>query len=104
MKKIAIVFSMVTIIICGWLIIDRLDSLDIASNKNDTYAMIQKNEINKRTDINECEKKIRKNKIDSNREDFRKLSDIAFQTQIISFSIIILQILLIVCLIFKKEK
>ncbi|WP_066682154.1 MULTISPECIES: hypothetical protein [unclassified Chryseobacterium] len=104
MKKLAIVFSIVTIMICAWLIIDRLNSLDIASNKNDTYAMIQKIEIDKRSDINECEKEIRKNKIDFDRENFRKSSDIAYQTQIISFSIIIIQILIVFCLIFKREK
>lgn len=104
MKKLAIVFSIVTIMICAWLIIDRLNSLDIASNKNDTYSMIQKIEIDKRSDINECEKEIRKNKIDFDRGNFRKSSDIAYQTQIISFSIIIIQILIVFCLIFKREK
>jgi len=108
MKKIAIIFSLITITICAWIIIYKLDSLDIASNKNDTYANIQKQEINKRTDLNNCEKEIEKNKIDNNRRNFRNSSEVAYQTQVIAFIIIVIQIVIIVFLFidnsnFKKE-
>ncbi len=41
-KTIAIYLSIITIIICGWFVINSIDLLDIASNKNDTYANFQK--------------------------------------------------------------
>jgi len=104
MKKIATIFSLITIIICGWIIIDRLDSLDIASNKNDTYASIQKQEIDKRIDLNICEKEIEKNKIDNNRQNFRYNSEVAYQTQVIAFSIIVIQIVIIICLFLDNSK
>lgn len=104
MKKIAIIFSLITIFICGWLIIDKLDSLDIASNKNDTYANIQKQEIDKRTDINSCQKKIEKNKIDNKRQNFRNASEVAYQTQVILFIIIVIQIVIITCLFIDNSK
>ncbi len=104
MKKIAIIFSVITIFVCGWIIIDKLDSLDIASNKNDTYLSIQKEQIDKRTDIDRCEKEIKKNILDNERKNFRNKSEIAYQTQLFSALIIILQIFLIIFLLLYKTK
>lgn len=95
MKKIAISLSIITIFICGWLIINRLNFLDIPSNKNDTYASFEKRKIDNRIDINKYEKDILKNTIDFEREKKRQVSAIAYQTQIISFVIILIQIVLL---------
>ena len=103
-KTIAISISIITIVICGWLIINRLNLLDIPSNKNDTYASFEKREINKRTDINECEKDILKNTIDFERKKKREISVIAFQTQIIAFVIIIIQIVLLIIILIMPKK
>ena len=40
MKKIiAVSLSIITIIICSWLIFKNIDHLDIASNKTETYII-----------------------------------------------------------------
>ena len=36
-KTIALSLSIITIIICGWMILKNIDHLDIASNKTDWY-------------------------------------------------------------------
>ncbi len=103
-KRVAISLSLITITICGWLIVDRLDLLDIPSNKNDTYSSFEKRKIDKRTDINQFEKVILKNKIDFEREKKQQISTIAYQTQIISFVIILIQIILLVIVIMMHKK
>lgn len=68
--------------------------------------MWQKRKINERTDIDKCKKEILKNEIDLGRQNKRKLSEIAMQTQIFLLGIIILQLLLIVYIgfFFPKNK
>lgn len=104
MKKIAIFLSVITIFICGWLIINRLNFLDIPSNKNDAYASFEKRKIDDRIDINECEKDILKNEIDFDRQKKRQISAIAYQTQIISFVIILIQIVLLILILRMPKK
>ena len=103
-KRIATFLSVITITICGWLIIDRLDLLDIPSNKNDTYASFEKRKIDNRTDITEFEKKLLKKEIDFKREKEKEISAIGYQTQIISFVIIIIQIVLLIIIIMMPKK
>lgn len=103
-KKVAIFLSIITIVICGWLIINRLNLLDIPSNKNDTYASFEKQKINNRTDINECEKDILKNAIDFERENKRQISVISYQTQITAFVIILIQIVLLIIILMIPKK
>lgn len=107
MKKIIVIsFCLLTLFVSGGLFINQLRYLDIPSNKNDTYAMWQKRKINERTDIDKCKKEILKNEIDLGRQNKRKLSEIAMQTQIFLLGIIILQLLLIVYIgfFFPKNK
>jgi len=105
MKKIiALVLSVLTIVICVWLTINRLDLLDIPSNKNDTVALFEKQKINKRTDIDECEKKILTNQIDFERKKQRQISGIAFQTQFIALVIIVIQLVLLVVILMMPKK
>jgi len=66
--------------------------------------MDAKNKINERSDIDECEKKILTNKIDQNRTNAKYISQIAFQTQIISFVIIIIQLILFVFIFLIPKK
>ena len=97
MKKIiAILLSVITIIISGWLITQNLDHLDIPSNKNDTYATWEKQKIDKRTDIDFCEKQVLKSKVDQNRKNDRRESEIAIQAQSVAFIVIIVQLILLV--------
>lgn len=77
-KNIALSLSFITIIICGWTIVNNLQFLDIPSNKNEWYAMDAKNKINKRSDIDECGKKILTMEIDAKRKSVRYASGIAF--------------------------
>ncbi|UIR56784.1 hypothetical protein LZQ00_02960 [Sphingobacterium sp. SRCM116780] len=97
MKKIiALSLSLITIVICGWLIIKQLHLLDIPPNKNDTYAMWEKQEIDARTDIDTCEKKVLKNQIDLKRKNERYISDIVFENQRITLAVVIIQLILLV--------
>lgn len=105
MKKIiALVLSIITIIICGWLVIKRMELLDIPSNKNDENALYEKIKIDTRTDINECEKKILKNQIDFERKKERQISNIAFSTQFIALVIIVIQLILMVIILMMPKK
>ncbi len=100
MKKIiAISLCIVTIVFCGWLILENIDNLDIPSNKNDQIAMWEKQRINKRTDIDLCEKQVLKKVIDLERKNKREQSNIAFQIQFVSFSVIVIQLILIVFIV-----
>ncbi len=103
-KYIIISSSIITIIICGWLVLNRLEFLDIPSNKNDWYAMHSKRKIQERTDIDECEKKILINNIDKDREYKKRYSGIAFQTQIIAFIVIVIQLILLFTLLIPPIK
>ncbi|PIE50233.1 MAG: hypothetical protein CSA38_04055 [Flavobacteriales bacterium] len=98
-KYIGLLLSITTIVICGWLIGNRLRFLDIPANKNDSSAMWTKNDIRKRTDIDECEKKLLIHKIDERRARKRYFSAVAFQTQIIAFGVIIIQLWLFVLIL-----
>ncbi len=103
-KNIALSLSFITIIICGWIIVNGLQFLDIPSNKNEWYAKDAKNKINERSDIDECEKKILTNKIDQERTQKKYISEIAIQTQMISFVIIIIQLLLLLFIFLIPKK
>ncbi len=81
-----------------------MNLLDIPSNKNDTYASFEKQKINNRTDINECEKDILKNAIDFERENKRQISVISYQTQITAFVIILIQIVLLIIILMIPKK
>ncbi len=103
-KYIIILLSSATIVICGWLITNRVQFLDIPSNKNDFYAIVAKREIQNRTDIDECEKKIRIYKIEEERARKRYYSNTAFQTQTIAFAVILIQIILLTTLLLPPIK
>lgn len=94
-KKVALSLSIITIIICGWLIVDQIKLLDIVPNYTDTYASLDKKKIDERTDIGENEKIILRNQIDQNRANKKNQSNEAFKIQVVLLSIIIIQILLI---------
>ena len=105
MKKIiALSLSIITIIICGWLILKNIDHLDIASNKTDWYAMDSKRKIDERIDIDFCEKQVAKAKIDQTRANDKIESNIAFQAQAFAFVIIIIQFVLIIFIIMIPRK
>ncbi|AZI32028.1 hypothetical protein [Kaistella carnis] len=103
-KKIAIALSLMTILICGWIIIDYVKYLDIASNKTDWYVMDAKHKISERTDINNYEKELLKNQIDQNRKNEKNISNIAFQTQIVAFVLIVIQLVLLVFIFLMPNK
>ena len=103
-KIIALALSLITILICGWLIIDNVKHLDIASNKTDWYAMDAKNKIHARTDIDNCEKNLLQNQIDQKRKNERHNSQIAFQTQLVAFVLIALQLILLVLILLIPNK
>ncbi len=105
-KKISILLAFISIFICGWSVIDNIKHLDIASNKTDWYVMDAKNKISERNDIDNCEKKLLQNQIDLNRKNEKNISNIAFQTQILAFALIVLQLILLFCifLIPNEEK
>jgi len=63
-KKIAIALYLITILICGWIIINYVKYVDISSNKTDWYVMDAKHKVSERTDINNYEKELLKNQID----------------------------------------
>lgn len=73
--------------------------LDIPSNKNDSYAIYVKREIADRTDIDDCEKRVLQNQIDQQRKNDRQISEISLKTQFTLFSIIVIQIILLVLII-----
>lgn len=105
MKKIiALSLSIITIIICGWFILKNIDHLDIASNKTDWYAMDSKRKIDERTDIDFCEKQILKDRIDQSRNNSRIQSNMAFETQVFAFIIIIIQLILLVFIFMMPSK
>lgn len=87
---------LITVIICSWLFIDRLNYLDIPSNKNEWYAMDAKRKINERTDIDECLKKLFQNQIDQDRKAKKMISAITSQTQIVALVLIFIQLVLLV--------
>lgn len=97
MKKwIAIIFCLITIIISGWFVINQMGSLDIPSNKNDQYAAQQKWEINERTDIDKCEKKVLINQIDAGRALRREVAAQAFEKQVFAMFVIVMQIVILI--------
>lgn len=98
-KATAIILASVTIIICGWLIFSKIAELDIPTNKNDWYAMDRKRKVDDRKDIDLCQKEILKTKIDLTRANERQNAATAFETQLISVAIIIVQLLLIVIIV-----
>lgn len=102
-KSIVIVLAAMTIIICGWLILGLMSSLDIPSNKNDQFASEQKWKVDQRSDIDSCEKQIIKNQIDLKRVNERKISERAFQTQLLALLIIGLQLILIVFVVLIRR-
>lgn len=105
MKKIiALSLSISTIIFCGWMIISKLGKLDIVPNYTDTFASEEKRKIVERTDIDDCEKKILINQVDQNRTKFREISNEAFQTQIILFIIIVIQLILLIFILMIPNK
>lgn len=105
MKKIiALSLSIITIVICSWLILKNLDHLDIASNKTDTYIMWEKQKIDDRTDIDLCEKKVLKSELDCRRKNDQIESNIAFQAQVFAFIIIIVQLVLLVFIFIIPSK
>ncbi|MDR6969541.1 uncharacterized protein YxeA [Flavobacterium arsenatis] len=103
-KTIAITLTLMTIVVCGWMFIDYVKHLDIASNKTDWYVMDAKHKINERTDIDDCEKKLLTNQIDLNRSNEKRISNFAFQTQIMLLAIIIIQIILLVFIVMMPKK
>ncbi len=103
-KYISLVLSIITIIICCWLIVDRLKFLDVPSNKNDTYAMWEKKEILERTDIDECEKKVLIERVEQQRERKRHYSAIAFQTQITLLVIGVIQLMQFILILSIPKK
>lgn len=103
-KSIVIVLAAVTILICGWLILGLMSSLDIPPNKNDQFASEQKWRVDQRSDIDSCEKQIIKNQIDLKRVNERQVSGRAFQTQILALLIIVLQLILIVFVVLIRRK
>ncbi|WP_291870614.1 hypothetical protein [Maribacter sp.] len=103
-KTIAIILSILTIITCVWLILNRLDLLYIPANKIEHVASFEKQQINNRTDINACEKKILINQIDSDQKNNRRISNIAFKTQFTAFVIIVIQLVLVVVILMMPKK
>ncbi|KAA5535882.1 hypothetical protein [Paenimyroides baculatum] len=105
MKKIiALLLSIITIIICSWLILKNIDYLDIASNKTDWYTMDSKRKIDERIDIDFFEKQILKDRIYQSRNNSRIQSNMAFETQVFAFIIIIVQLVLLVFIIMMPSK
>ncbi|WP_139350999.1 hypothetical protein [Sphingobacterium sp. CZ-UAM] len=103
-KSIVIVLAVMTIIICGWLILGLTSSLDIPSNKNDQFASEQKWQVDQRSDIDSCEKQLIKNQIDLKRVNERQISERAFQTQLFALLIIVFQLILIVLVVLICRK
>ncbi|RKE88299.1 hypothetical protein [Epilithonimonas arachidiradicis] len=103
-KLIAVSLCIITMIICGFLIVKKLDSLDIASNKTDWYVMDSIRKIEERTDIDDCEKKILKKEIQTKRQNEKDKSGIAFETQIYAFGIIMIQIILLFFIIMMPSE
>lgn len=105
MKKIiALSLCLITIIFCGWLIVRNLDHLDLASNKIETYNKWEKQKIDKRTDIDFCEKQVLKSELDCRRKNDRIESDIAFQAQSVAFVVIVVQLILLVFIFLMPRK
>lgn len=105
MKKIiAVSLSIITIIICGYLIASRMDLLDIPTNKNEWYVMDSIRKIGERTDIDDCEKKVLIKEVELRRENEKYNSGLAFQTQLIAFVIIITQVFLLIFIILMPSK
>ena len=105
MKKIiAIVLCIMTIATCSWHLVEQLTLLDIPSNKNDQYASFQKIEINKRTDIDICQKEILINQVDYNRNNAKRISQIATKTYLILIGLILFQLVLVVFILQISKK
>jgi hypothetical protein len=81
-----------------------MGSLDIPINKNGWYAMDAIHKIEERTDIDECEKRVLKEKVKQDRENEKSISNDAFQIQIIAFGVIIIQVFLLIFLILMPFK
>ena len=103
-RYIAVVLTIITIGICGWQIVNSVDLLDIASNKNDWYALSQKNKIENRTDISSCEKAIMKSQIDFERKNKRQISGITYQWQVVGLIVIIVQFILLIVMVTMSKK
>ncbi|SDG45993.1 hypothetical protein [Epilithonimonas hungarica] len=81
-----------------------MSSLDIPVNKNEWYAMDAIHKIEDRTDIDECEKKVLKERVKQDRENAKRVSNDAFQIQVIAFGVIIIQIFLLVFIVLIPSK
>lgn len=103
-KTIALSLSIFTIIISGWMIFDQIKFLDLVPNYTDTYASLDKQKIEERTDITAGEKKILKSKIDQDRANKTKVSGEAFGRQVILSVIIIIQLILFFVIIMMPKK
>ncbi|NJI73588.1 hypothetical protein HCX49_10260 [Sphingobacterium kitahiroshimense] len=84
-KKIAIALYLITILICGWIIINYVKYVDISSNKTDWYVMDAKHKVSERTDINNYEKELLKNQIDQNRKNEKNIAKHRFSNSISCF-------------------
>ncbi|MDP9955412.1 uncharacterized protein YxeA [Epilithonimonas hungarica] len=105
MKKIiAISLSIITIIICCYLIVIKMSSLDIPVNKNEWYAMDAIHKIEDRADIDEYEKRVLKERVKQDRENAKRVSNDAFQIQVIAFGVIIIQIFLLIFIVLMPSK
>lgn len=91
-------------IICGYLIVIKMDSLDIPPNKNEWYAMDAIHRIEERTDIDDGEKKLLTEQVRQNRENEKRISGEAFQIQVIAFGIIIIQFFLLIFIVLMPSK
>ncbi len=67
-KYVALALSIIILVICGWLIAEQFQYLDIASNKTDLYVMQAKRNINNRTDLDDCEKQLQIIQLEHQRE------------------------------------
>lgn len=97
-KKIAILLSIITLIICGWVFISNMVHLDIPSNKNDQSAAFEKKRIALEIGLSDPEKEVLYAKIDSKREKEREVSNNAFKTQFTISVIFVIQLTLLIIL------
>lgn len=75
MKKIiALSLSIVTILFCSWIIVSKIEKLDLVPNYTDSYASENKRKIDQRTDINDCEKKALRSQVDLQQANLREIS------------------------------
>jgi translation elongation factor EF-1beta len=81
-----------------------MSSLNVPVNKNEWYAMDAIYKIEDRTDIDDCEKRVLKENVKQDRENDKRVSNNAFQIQIIAFGVIIIQIFLLVFIVLIPSK